>query len=141
MLLNLILNAAEAMNGHGTLVLGARSAATPRHCVLPPGEAPGYVELFVKDSGPGIPPEVLPRIFEPFFTTKAIGAQRGAGLGLSMLYTMAREDGVGVAVETEPGGGSTFRLLLPRRADCRSLSSPPNSISASPTGRDSPIAP
>ncbi len=142
MLLNLILNAAEAMDGHGTLLLGARPAPAPGQCVLPPTEAPGYVELFVKDSGSGIPPEVLPRIFEAFFTTKAIGAQRGTGLGLSMLYTMAREDGVGVGVETEPGQGTTFRLLLPLTAGSLAAASAPGSTSvpASATGRDSPLA-
>lgn len=142
MLLNLILNAAEAMNGRGTLVLGARPVPAPGPCVLPPTAAPGYVELFVKDSGSGIPPDVLPRIFDPFFTTKAIGAQRGTGLGLSMLYAMAREDGVGVGVETEPGQGTTFRLLLPLTADSLAAASDSGSpsVSASPAGGDSPIA-
>ena len=65
------------------------------------------------DDGPGIAADVLPRIFEPFFTIKNQGAQRGTGLGLSMLYAMAQEDGVGVAVESLPGQGTTFRLLLP----------------------------
>jgi len=113
MLLNLVVNAAEAMGGRGTLRLAARAVDAAPGCVLPPRTAEGYVELSVADSGSGIPPEVLPRIFEPFFTTKNQGAQRGTGLGLSMLYTMAKEDGIGVAVESEPSRGTTFRLLLP----------------------------
>jgi signal transduction histidine kinase len=133
MLLNLIINAAEAMNGRGTLMLSARPVVSAGQCLLPPREAPAYVELFVKDSGPGIPPDVLPRIFEPFFTTKNKGAQHGTGLGLSMLYNMAKEDGIGVAVETGLGSGTAFRLLLPLEAD-RS-----HSVTTSADGRDSPI--
>ena len=88
----------------------------------------------IEDNGPGIPPGVLPRIFEPFFTTKDQGAARGTGLGLSMLYTMAREDGIGVAVVTEVGRGTTFRLLLP--VDGGEATGPPDRVS----GRNSPVA-
>jgi signal transduction histidine kinase len=116
MLLNLIINAAEAMNGRGKLGLTAREIRDAAGCVLPPRVAKSYIELSVADSGPGIAPEVLPRIFEPFFTTKTKSPQHGTGLGLSMLYTMAREDGIGVAVTSEPGRGATFRLLLPADA-------------------------
>jgi signal transduction histidine kinase len=116
MLLNLIVNAAEAMGGRGALRLGARAVTQPSGCVLPPRAAASYVELSVADAGPGIAPDVLPRIFEPFFTTKNKGAQHGTGLGLSMLYTIAKEDGIGVAVITEPGRGTTFLLLLPFEA-------------------------
>lgn len=113
MLLNLIVNASEAMGGRGTLRLGARPVHKTHGAVLPPRAAAIYVELSVADSGPGIAPDILPRIFEPFFTTKNQGAQHGTGLGLSMLYTMAKEDGIGVAVDSETGRGATFRLLLP----------------------------
>jgi signal transduction histidine kinase/WD40 repeat protein len=113
MLLNLIVNAAEAMGGRGTLRLSARGVDETGHCVLPPRASAGYVELSVVDSGPGIRPEIQPRIFEPFFTTKNKGPQHGTGLGLSMLYTIAKEDGLGVAVESVPDCGTTFRLLLP----------------------------
>jgi signal transduction histidine kinase/WD40 repeat protein len=112
MLFNLIVNAADAMRGQGTLTLRARPLREPGACLLPPAGAPGYVEFIVQDTGPGIPPDVLPRIFEPFFTTKDKGGERGTGLGLSMLYSMAKQDGVGVAVETGVGRGTTFRLLL-----------------------------
>jgi signal transduction histidine kinase len=113
MLLNLIINAAEAMNGRGRLRLTVREIREASGCVLPPRAAGSYVELSVTDSGPGIAVEIQPRIFEPFFTTKTKSAQRGTGLGLSMLYAMAKEDGVGVAVTSESGRGATFRLLLP----------------------------
>jgi signal transduction histidine kinase len=113
MLFNLIVNAAEAMRGQGTITLQARFARESGSCLLLPAPANSFVELGVQDTGPGISPDVLPRIFEPFFTTKTIGSRRGTGLGLSMLYTMAREEGIGVAVSTELGKGTTFRLLLP----------------------------
>ncbi len=113
MLLNLIVNAAEAMGGRGALRVAACAVDEAPGCVLPPRAAESYVEISVADSGPGIAPEVLLRIFEPFFTTKTKGAQRGTGLGLSMLYTMAKEDGIGVGVESEPGRGTKFRLFLP----------------------------
>jgi signal transduction histidine kinase/WD40 repeat protein len=138
MLFNLIVNAAEAMRGHGTLTLSARRAREPGNCLLAPAApGPGFVEIAVQDNGPGIAPEVLPRIFEPFFTTKIIGAKRGTGLGLSMVYTMAREDGIGIGVATEPGQGATFRLLIPVPADAGAGRS--DGAGTFP-GRDSPIA-
>ncbi len=121
-LLNLIVNASEAMKNSGRLQFVGR-AASPE---LEPNAAwgPAYVtalapavsnpvELLITDSGPGIAPEVLPRIFEPFFTTKNIGATRGTGLGLSLVYTIARQDGWGLAIRTVAGQGTTFRLQLP----------------------------
>jgi signal transduction histidine kinase len=113
MLFNLVVNAADALQGKGTLTLGASEVSAPGTCVLAPKTANRYVRLYVADSGPGIPPEIRARIFEPFFTTKTKGAARGTGLGLSMLYTMAKEDGIGVSVETESGKGTIFALLLP----------------------------
>lgn len=113
-LLNLIVNAAEAMQGEGNLGLQVRArSAGPATFVLRPPPAPSYVELAVSDSGPGIPPDLLPRIFEPFFTTKVAGTHRGTGLGLSMVYSIAEHDGLGISVETAPGQGATFRILLP----------------------------
>ena len=71
------------------------------------------VEVSVKDTGPGIAAEDLPRIFEPFFTTKIVGTSPGTGLGLSTVYTIAQQDGLGLAVHTAPGEGTTFRLWMP----------------------------
>jgi signal transduction histidine kinase len=97
-ILNLILNAAQAMRGAGTLTLSTR-------------RRPGVAELAVADTGPGIAPEVLPRIFEPFFTTK--GPQAGTGLGLSISYGIVARQGGRLAVESAPGRGSVFRVELP----------------------------
>ncbi len=113
MILNLCLNARDAMPEGGSLVLEAtqvslrpEDAARPAHC--PPGP---YVRLAVQDSGVGIEPRVLTHIFEPFFTTKDAG--KGSGLGLSMVDTMVRSQGGFVRAESEAGCGSRFTLFLP----------------------------
>jgi signal transduction histidine kinase len=114
-LLNFLVNAAEAMKGQGKLkiAVGLSRIEMNGACVLRPKPAAQHVELIVADSGPGIDPHIMPRIFDPFFTTKTSGAQRGTGLGLSMVYTIAEQDGLGLGVETEPDQGTRFRLLLP----------------------------
>jgi signal transduction histidine kinase len=113
-LLNLIVNATEAMGGSGSLRISVRGAtAQPERLVLRARESPSYVELDVADSGPGIAPDILPRIFEPFFTTKHRGVVRGTGLGLSTVYSIAEQDGLGLAVETEAGRGTRFRVFIP----------------------------
>jgi len=96
-LLNLARNALEAMPGGGTLRLEA--AASPR-----------ALRLAVTDSGPGIPPEVRARLFEPYYTTKA----RGLGLGLAIARQIVEAHGGTIEVEPAEGGGSRFRLTLPR---------------------------
>ncbi len=114
-LLNLVVNASEAMQGQGKLkIVVRRCAATPAGAlVLRPQSAGNYVELSVADSGPGIPAEIRERIFEPFFTTKRMGAKAGTGLGLSLVYSIAQQDGLGLHVDSEPGRGTTFSLLIP----------------------------
>ncbi len=113
MLLNLIVNASEAMNGHGELSVRVRTIATAPAGLLPPRPSPQYLQLAVGDSGPGISPEVLPRIFEPFFTTKNLSRRPGTGLGLATVYTMAEQEGCGLEVTTTRGKGTTFCILLP----------------------------
>src|SRR5581483_10815612 len=71
-----------------------------------------FVEFTIADNGEGIPQAVLPRVFEPFFTTKELG--KGTGLGLSQVYGFAKQTGGGVSIASEPGVGTTVRLLLPR---------------------------
>jgi signal transduction histidine kinase len=111
-LLNLIVNASEAMQGKGKLTIMVRPRGDGKTGLLSPRPAAGYVELIVRDSGPGIPPTVLPRVFEPFFTTKQGGSEHGTGLGLTTVYSIARQDGLGLDLETELGQGTTFRVLL-----------------------------
>jgi signal transduction histidine kinase len=115
-LLNLVVNASEAMKGQGTLRLAVQEApAAAAGWVLPPVQASRYVQLLVADTGPGIAPEILPRIFEPFFTTKNAGTTRGTGLGLPMVYTLAQHEGFGLRVESELGKGTAFSIVIPVR--------------------------
>jgi PAS domain S-box-containing protein len=106
-LLNLVINARDAMPEGGTATIGARNVtlAEPLHA----GE---FVAISVKDTGLGIPADVLDKIFEPFFTTKPIG--KGTGLGLSQVHGFAHQAGGTVKVESELGKGTTFTILLPR---------------------------
>jgi signal transduction histidine kinase len=100
--------------GRKQVVLATRPMdQLPADIVLPPARASSYVAISVRDCGGGIAPENLPRIFEPFFTTKALSTRRGTGLGLSMVYELAKKIKAGLAVESVVGLGSTFTLILP----------------------------
>ena len=118
-LLNLVVNASEALRGEGRLKIVLRSlpAEAFRALVLRPRAAERYLELVVTDSGPGISPEIRDRIFEPFFTTKRGGTKPGTGLGLSLVYSIAQSAGLGLGVESEQGRGTVFTVLLPVAAD------------------------
>ncbi len=113
-LLNLCLNARDAMAAGGRLTIAADNLRLDHAWESGFGSlAPGsYVRLSVSDTGSGIPAEYLERIFEPFFTTKETG--KGTGLGLAMVYGFARQSQGGVGVDSSPGQGTTFRLYLPR---------------------------
>jgi len=67
----------------------------------------------VADSGPGIAPEIRQRVFEPFFSTKPRGASSGTGLGLSLVHGLARQEGFGIRLESAPGTGTAFTILVP----------------------------
>ncbi|MGE4407354.1 ATP-binding protein [Pseudomonas sp.] len=111
-LLNLTLNARDAMPDGGRLTLTTRNASLDRHAASRFGLTPGdYVTLSVSDTGSGIAPEKLSYVFDPFFTTKPLG--EGTGLGLSMVYGFAKQSGGGVHIESSPAG-TTVRLFLPR---------------------------
>jgi signal transduction histidine kinase len=112
--LNFVLNAAESMDKQKRIILSTRKVEkAPADAVLAPVPAPDYLEVSVRDFGCGIPPENMSRIFEPFFTTKALSARRGTGLGLSMVYELAKKMDAGLAVESAVDQGSVFRLILP----------------------------
>ncbi|HDI60079.1 MAG TPA: PAS domain-containing protein [Desulfobacteraceae bacterium] len=98
--MNLILNAAQAMQGSGQLTIRTLFEVEAKTAVIEVG-----------DTGPGIPPEVLPHIFEPFFTTKEEG--QGTGLGLSMVYSIVENHGGRTEVDSSPESGTTFRVRLP----------------------------
>jgi two-component system cell cycle sensor histidine kinase/response regulator CckA len=115
-LLNFIFNAAESMESKKQILLSTRLIGKlPADLVLLPLPAARYVSVSVQDSGCGIPAENLTRIFEPFFTTKALSTRRGTGLGLSMVYELAKKLGAGLAVESVVSQGSVFTLILPVR--------------------------
>ena len=106
--INVCVNARDAMSGEGKI----RIAGCKR-----PGFSFGslsgdFVELAITDTGTGIPADQLPRVFDPFFTTKDIG--KGSGLGLAQVYGFAKQSAGHVDIQSEPGKGTTVRLLLPR---------------------------
>jgi CheY-like chemotaxis protein len=118
-ILNLVLNARDAMPSGGTLTLETKDVTLGAHddSALAPGN---YVALVVTDTGTGIADGVLPHIFEPFFTTKDIGQR--TGLGLSTVEGIVRQSGGAVRVESRLGHGTTFTILLPQ---AQSIPSPP----------------
>jgi len=113
-LLNLALNARDAMDGSGRLTIEAGNASLDERYVRDyPGLVAGqFVLLAVTDTGCGMSPDILTKVFEPFFSTKAEG--KGSGLGLSMVYGFVRQSGGHVKLYSEPGHGTTVKLYLPR---------------------------
>ncbi len=123
-IVNLVLNARDAMPGGGTVTLSARDAFVDTEEVRRrPGLAPGrHVVVSVADTGTGIAADVMGRLFEPFFTTKP--PEKGSGLGLPAVYGFARRCGGAAWAESEPGKGATFFVALPRIADGPPSTSP-----------------
>ena len=111
-LVNLAVNARDAMDGEGRLTLRTWLATEVPPSRSHAGTRGEFVAVSVSDTGTGIQPEVLGRIFEPFFTTKEVG--KGTGLGLSQVYGFAKQSGGELHVESEVGRGTTFTLYLPR---------------------------
>jgi signal transduction histidine kinase/CheY-like chemotaxis protein len=113
-LMNLCINARDAMQGSGRLGIELRAVTVAPGGVCASCRKPlhgRYVELAVRDSGPGVSPDVAERMFEPFFSTKGVG--KGSGMGLPTVHGIVHEGGGHILLDTERGRGSTFRLLLP----------------------------
>jgi PAS domain S-box-containing protein len=115
-LLNLCVNARDAMPNGGTLAISAENClADAQYVAMNQQAKPGsYVAISVTDGGVGIPPEVIGKIFEPFFTTKEVG--KGTGLGLSSVKAIVKNHDGFINVYSEPGRGTTFRVYLPAQA-------------------------
>ena len=113
-IINMAVNARDAMEGRGRLTIAVGMAASLPNAAPLSQNPYGYVAVSVADTGSGIPPDQFERIFEPFFTTKQAG--HGTGLGLSQVFGFAKQSGGEVAVASEVGKGSIFTLYLPRTA-------------------------
>ena len=135
-LLNLAINARDAMPDGGRLSIAVARRHIPKSLALlvdtPPGD---YVQFDVADTGTGIAPEHLPRVFEPFFTTKSFGA--GSGLGLAMVYGFIRQSGGNIRILSTPGTGTSVRFIVPMTAPPAPAASPArqNSTSTTDTSR------
>ncbi|WP_279597933.1 PAS domain S-box protein [Methylobacterium sp. J-067] len=114
-LVNLVVNARDAMQGEGRLRIAVRRADRIPPLRSHPAVPGDFVAVSVSDTGAGIEADLLERIFEPFFTTKGVG--HGTGLGLSQVFGFAKQSGGDVAVDSAVGVGTTFTLFLPHSAD------------------------
>lgn len=127
-LTNLCANARDAIDGIGTLHITTQrvSLDTAAAAAIPGAGVGEYVRLSCRDSGRGIPPDVLGRIFEPFFTTKPQG--RGTGLGLSTVYGIVRQHHGAITVQSAPDQGTRFDLYFPRHHEDARAATPPEGV-------------
>lgn len=126
---NIVINAQQAMFSGGTIELTARNIAVAEgeHPILGKGN---YVRISIKDSGVGIPKEMIGRIFDPFFTTKA----KGHGLGLATCYSIVNRHGGCIDVESEPGKGAVFHVYLPASTETADFSNKESEIEHAGSG-------
>ena len=127
-LMNLVVNARDAIEGRGTIHIRTASPDGNAPAEADPGQ--DYVLLEVSDDGRGMEPDLLERIFDPFFTTKDPG--KGTGLGLSTVYGIVQQSGGAIDVTSEPGAGSSFRIWL--RQPPASVLAPARAGASAPTG-------
>lgn len=122
-IMNLCINARDAMTGQGTIQIGLRLTVPDQAiCASCRKTVSGrFLELAVGDTGPGIAPEVLERIFEPFYSTKEIG--QGSGMGLAVVHGIVHEYGGHILVQATPGQGALFRVLFPPLSSERATNS------------------
>jgi CheY-like chemotaxis protein len=135
-LMNLIINARDAMPSGGTIAVTARNQeAGPANSLgLPSGD---YVVLSVADDGNGIPASILEQVTEPFFTTKAVG--KGTGLGLSMVYGFAHQSGGAIEIDSQEGQGTTVAIWLPRAPAPAAAQGEPRSAPSEPSAGSRPL--
>ena len=110
--LNLAINARDAMPEGGVVTIGTENVTLGRPTRPEEPQLGDYVSLTVADNGTGMTPDILAKVFEPFFTTKEVG--KGSGLGLSQVLGLAQQSGGGVRIDSEPGRGTVVKVYLPR---------------------------
>lgn len=133
-LLNLCVNARDAMPNGGTLTISTENATLGPDVVRADMQPGDYVVLSVTDTGTGIPPEILERVFEPFFTTKEQG--KGTGLGLSMVYGFVSQSGGHLDITSTPGQGTTLKLIFPRSRTAPEATHPLTVVADLPGGSE-----
>ena len=136
-LLNLVINARDAMDAGGevtilTDLVSLSGEKARRHPSARPGQ---FARLVVKDTGTGIPPDILPRIFEPFFTTKQVG--QGTGLGLATVYGIVQQHDGWIEVQSEPGLGAEFTIYFPAVMEGAASAVPPLLLAPTDQGTES----
>jgi PAS domain S-box-containing protein len=125
--LNLAINARDAMPDGGTLTIATRNILVDQRLASQRDMQAGcFIIVSVTDTGIGMPPDVVARAFDPFFTTKPLG--QGTGLGLSMIYGFARQSGGQAHIDSSPGKGTSVRLYLPRHTANEATGSPAEKV-------------
>ncbi|MGE8149705.1 ATP-binding protein [Pseudomonas vancouverensis] len=126
-ILNLAINARDALQGEGTIELSAENIVLAPGFCMGKGIVPGeFVRVSVTDNGIGMPPEVLAQVFEPFFTTKADG--QGTGLGLSMVFGFVKQSGGHIEIDSEVGQGTRAQLYFPRTLRSTPVETPDSDV-------------
>ena len=135
-LMNLVVNARDAMPNGGQLSIATSNVSVGENCApVQPGAAPGdYVMISVTDTGTGMTSEVKARMFEPFFTTKPLG--KGTGLGLATCRTVVQQSGGFIDIQSEVGQGTTFQIYFPRVEQPLDAEARPASVGATPRGTE-----
>ncbi|MEQ1408092.1 response regulator [Neorhizobium sp. Rsf11] len=137
-LINLCVNARDAMPQGGTILIKTRNVSAEEAAGFHQADLPSedFVMVEVSDTGTGIPSEIMDKIFEPFFTTKEVG--KGTGLGLSMVYGIVKQSGGYIYPESEVGRGTSFRIFLPRHVPEAAVAVAPGAATNAPAGQAAP---
>ncbi|HYD99178.1 MAG TPA: PAS domain S-box protein, partial [Alphaproteobacteria bacterium] len=133
--LNLVINARDAMAAGGQIVITTANAPAP--AAAEAGGEEGFVQLTIRDDGSGMTPEVLAQAFEPFFTTKEVG--KGTGLGLAQVYGFVRQSNGHIRIESQPGRGTSVHILLPAIAAPAAAEPLPAAEAQAPAGRSGTV--